>query len=116
MRVLVAVVGEIPHPADKEAVQARHDEDKRDLGLQPPIPQVVHDAANGYGGFGSFIFNVDPSNQLRLVTALRKDYYQVPSDPNFNDLESSFFDSSGLRDSDRETDAGTGPEPRSVLV
>ncbi len=76
-----------------------------DLGLQPPIPQVAHDAANGYGGFGSFIFNVDPSNQLRLVTALRKDYYQVPYDPNFNDLESSFFDSSGLRDSDREADA-----------
>src|SRR5467141_4600814 len=78
---------------------------RSDLGLQPPTPQVVHDAANGYGGFGSFIFNVDPSNQLRLVTALRKDHYQVPYDPNFNDLESSFFDSSGLRDSDRETDA-----------
>src|SRR6202790_1264155 len=78
---------------------------RSNLGLETPIPQVVHDAANGYGGFGSFIFNVNPSNQLRLVTALRKDYYQVPYDPNFNDLESSFFDSSGLRDSDREADA-----------
>src|SRR6202051_4864670 len=75
------------------------------LGLETPIPQVVHDAANGYGGFGSFIFNVNPSNQLRLVTALRRDYYQVPYDPNFNDLESSQFDSSGLRDSNRESDA-----------
>src|SRR5579859_4596681 len=77
---------------------------RSNLGIQTPIPQVVHDAANGYGGFGSFIFNVDPSNQLRLVTALRKDYYQVPYDPNFNDLESSLCpqcDSSGLRDSDR---------------
>ena len=81
---------------------------RSNLGIQTPIPQVVHDAANGYGGFGSFIFNVDPSNQLRLVTALRKDYYQVPYDPNFNDLESSLCpqcDSSGLRDSDREADA-----------
>jgi TonB dependent receptor/Carboxypeptidase regulatory-like domain/TonB-dependent Receptor Plug Domain len=78
---------------------------RSNLGLQPPIPQIVHDAANGYGGFGSLIFNVNPSNQLRLVTALRKDYYQVPHDPNFNDLESSQFDSSGLRDSDREADA-----------
>ena len=78
---------------------------RSNLGLQPPIPQVVHDAANGYGGFGSLIFNVNPSNQLRLVTALRKDYYQVPYDPNFNDLESSLFDSSGLRDGDRESDA-----------
>src|SRR5271166_3512411 len=78
---------------------------RSNLGLQPPISQVVHDAANGYGGFGSFIFNVDPSNQLRLVTALRKDYYQVPYDPNFNDLESTQFDSSGLRDGDHESDA-----------
>lgn len=78
---------------------------RSNLGIQPPIPQVVHDAANGYGGFGSFIFNVNPSNQFRLVTSLRKDYYQIPYDPDFNDLESSQFDSSGLRDSDRESDA-----------
>jgi TonB dependent receptor-like, beta-barrel/Carboxypeptidase regulatory-like domain/TonB-dependent Receptor Plug Domain len=77
---------------------------RSNLGLQPPIPEVIHDAANGYGGFGSLIFNVDPSNQLRLVTALREDYYQVPYDPNFNDLESSLFDSSGLRDGDHESD------------
>jgi hypothetical protein len=78
---------------------------RSNLGIQPPIPQIVHDAANGYGGFGSFIFNVNPSNQLRVVTALRKDHYQVPYDPNFNDLESMKFDSSGLRDGDREADA-----------
>src|SRR5437588_9671192 len=78
---------------------------RSNLGLEPPIPQIIHDAANGYGGFGSFIFNVNPSNQLRLVTALRKDYYEVPYDPNFNDLEGSQFDSSGLRDSNREADA-----------
>jgi hypothetical protein len=77
---------------------------RSNLGLQPPTPQVVHDAANGYGGFGSFIFNADPSNQLRLVTALRKDYYQVPYDPNFADLESSQYDSSGLRDGNSESD------------
>jgi hypothetical protein len=77
---------------------------RSNLGIQTPIPHVVHDAANGYGGFGSFIYNVDPSNQLRLVTALRKDFYQIPYDPNFNDLESSQFDSSGLRDADRESD------------
>jgi hypothetical protein len=78
---------------------------RSDLGLQPPIPEVVHDAANGYGGFGSFIFNVNPSNQLRLVTALRKDYYQVPYDPNAGDLENEQFPSSGLRDGDHESDA-----------
>src|ERR1700731_2573091 len=60
---------------------------RSDLGLQAPVSKVVHDAANGYGGFGSFIFNVNPSNQLRLVTSLRKDHYQIPYDPFPNDLE-----------------------------
>lgn len=83
---------------------------RSNLGIQTPIPRVVHDAANGYGGFGSLIFNVTPADQLRLVTALRKDRYQVPYDPNFNDLQStlpdcSSCDSSGLRDSDSESDA-----------
>ncbi len=78
---------------------------RTNLGLQPPIPQVVHDAANGVGGFASLIFNLDARNQLRLVTSLRRDYYQVPYDPNFGDLESSNFDSSGLRDTNREADA-----------
>jgi len=87
---------------------------RSNLGLQPPVPQVVHDADNGYGGFGTFIFNVDPSNQLRLVTSLRRDYYQVPFDPNPNDLENGSipangfnpqYPSIGLRDGEHESDA-----------
>ncbi len=78
---------------------------RSNLGIQTPVPEVVHDAANGYGGFGSLIFNVDPSNQLRLVTQARKDFYQIPYDPDFNDQESSQYDSSGLRDADHESGA-----------
>jgi len=87
---------------------------RSNLGLQPPVPQVVHDAANGYGGFGTLIFNVDPSNQLRVVTSLRRDYYQVPYDPFPNDIEngsiaangfSPQYPSIGLRDGERESDA-----------
>jgi hypothetical protein len=87
---------------------------RSNLGLQPPVSQVVHDAANGYGGFGSFIFNADPSNQLRLVTSLRKDYYQIPYDPSPNDLENGSipgnnftpqYPSIGLRDGNHESDA-----------
>jgi carboxypeptidase family protein/TonB-dependent receptor-like protein len=48
------------------------------LGNQPAVGQVIHDNDNGFGGFGSLIFNVDPKNQLRLVTSLRRDYYQIP--------------------------------------
>jgi hypothetical protein len=50
-------------------------------GLQTPVGQIIHDAENGYGGFGSFLFNLNPQNQLRIVTSLRKDYYQIPNTP-----------------------------------
>ncbi len=88
---------------------------RSDLGLQPPVPQVVHDAVNGVGGFGSFIFNADPSNQLRLITSLRRDYFQVPYDPFPDDIEngssaangfSPQYPSIGLRDGEHEADAG----------
>jgi outer membrane cobalamin receptor len=87
---------------------------RSNLGIQTPVPQVVHDAENGYGGFSSLILNVDPSNQLRLVTALRKDYYQIPYDPYPNDIENApiaangfaaQYRSLGLRDGDHESDA-----------
>jgi outer membrane cobalamin receptor len=78
---------------------------RSDLGLQTPVGQIVHDAENGYGGFGSFIFNVTPKDQLRLVTSLRRDYYQIPFDPNPNDSENQQFDTLGLRDGQHEEDA-----------
>ena len=52
---------------------------RTDLGLETPVPQIMHDAANGYGGFADFIFNANPKNQLRLVTSLRQDYFQIPN-------------------------------------
>jgi len=55
-------------------------------GLQTPIPQVVHDADNGYGGFTSLIFNSNPKNQFRIVGSLRQDYYQIPIDPDPNSV------------------------------
>lgn len=54
---------------------------RSDLGLETPVGRIIHDAENGYGGFGSLIFNVNAANQLRLVTSLRKDYYQIPNAP-----------------------------------
>jgi hypothetical protein len=84
---------------------------RSNLGLQPPVPQVIHDAVNGVGGFGSFIFNVDPSDQLRLITSLRRDYFQIPYDPFANDIENNpasgqYTPSIGLRDGEHEADAG----------
>jgi hypothetical protein len=54
---------------------------RTNLGLATPTTEVLHDASNGYGGFGSFIYNATPSDQLRLVTSIRNDYFQVPNDP-----------------------------------
>jgi Carboxypeptidase regulatory-like domain/TonB-dependent Receptor Plug Domain len=77
---------------------------RSNYGLQTPVPQVVHDADNGYGGFASFIFNYDPRNQFRLVGSLRQDYYQIPIDPNSNSVGNHVYPSYGLRDGEREPD------------
>ena len=78
---------------------------RSNLGLETPTAQVVHDAENGYGGFGSLIFNVNPSNQLRLVSSMRRDYYQIPYDPDPNSDANHAFPSYGLRDGQQEADA-----------
>lgn len=54
---------------------------RTDLGLQTPTSKVLHDRASGAGGFASLIYNADARNQLRLVSQLRRDFYQVPFDP-----------------------------------
>jgi len=70
---------------------------RSDYGLETPGPAVLHDRVWGLGGFGSLIFNADPSNQLRFVTSLRRDDYQIPNDQQAADA--------GIRDVERERDA-----------
>jgi hypothetical protein len=70
---------------------------RSDYGLETPVPQVLHDQSNGFGGFGSFIFNAGPKDQFRLVTALRRDFYQVPNDQDAQEA--------GTRDVEHERDA-----------
>ncbi len=77
---------------------------RSNYGLQPPVGQVFHDAQNGYGGFGSLIFNPNAANQLRLVASLRQDYYQIPYDPDPNSIGNQYYPSYGLRDSETERD------------
>jgi hypothetical protein len=74
-------------------------------GLQPPIEQPIHDASNGYGGFVSLLYNRDAANQLRFVSQLRSDYYQIPYDPDVDSWQNQLYDSSGLRDGEHEHDA-----------
>jgi hypothetical protein len=89
---------------DRFAYYASLNGNRSNYGLQTPIGQVYGDAENGYGGFASFLFNVNPDNQLRLVTSLRQDYYQIPYDPNPNSAGNQVYDTSGLRDGEHETD------------
>jgi hypothetical protein len=77
---------------------------RSNYGLQTPVPQVVNDAVNGFGGFASLIYNPDPKNQIRLVGSLRRDYYQIPIDPDPNSIGNQIYPSSGLHDAEVEPD------------
>jgi hypothetical protein len=82
---------------DRFAYFASVNGNRSDLGLETPTPAVIHDRENGFGGFGSLVFNVRPADQLRLVSSLRRDFYQVPNDPDAQ--------AAGMRDVERESDA-----------
>ena len=82
---------------------------RSDYGLSPPIAEVLHDASNGYGAFTSLIYNRTPKDQFRLVAQVRNDFFQIPYDPDPNSFENQQFDSSGLRDTQRETDIVAAP-------
>jgi outer membrane receptor protein involved in Fe transport len=73
---------------------------RSDLGLQTPTSAVIHDQANGFGGFTSLTYNLDSADQLRLVAQIRRDFYQVPFDPNDPDTAGQF-----LSDANREFDS-----------
>jgi hypothetical protein len=73
---------------------------RTNLGLQTPTSAVIHDAANGFGGFTSLMYNLNSQNQLRLVAQTRRDFYQVPFDPNDPDTQDQF-----LKDANREKDS-----------
>ncbi|MBZ5513422.1 MAG: TonB-dependent receptor [Acidobacteriia bacterium] len=82
---------------ERFAYYASVNANRSDLGLETPVSEVVHDLTSGVGGFASLIFNATPRDQLRLVTSLRRDHYQIPNTP--------ADQSAGIRDLDRERDA-----------
>ena len=59
---------------------ASADANRSELGLAPPISQVIHDQESGVGGFASLLYNASARDQLRWVVSLRDDHYQVPND------------------------------------
>ena len=66
---------------NRSAYYASLNGNRSNLGLETPTSAVIHDQANGYGGFTSLTYNVDAQDQLRLVAQLRQDFYQIPITP-----------------------------------
>jgi hypothetical protein len=67
--------------SDDFAWYASANGNRSDLGLMTPVAPVIHDAEYGFGLFTTLIYNVSPSDQLRLVGAARSDAYQIPNMP-----------------------------------
>ena len=70
---------------------------RSNLGLETPVGDIIHDHENGFGGFGSLIYNLDQKDQLRLVTSARRDFYQIPNTPE--------QEAANVRDAQKESDA-----------
>jgi len=69
---------------------------RTDIELETPAAENLHNLADGLSGFGSLIFNQSPSDQLRLITSVRGDHYQVPNTPD--------SETQGFRDVEKERD------------
>jgi hypothetical protein len=54
---------------------------RSDLGIAAPVAQIIHDSEDGFGGFGTLIFNATPDDQLRFVFSARHDNYDIPNTP-----------------------------------
>jgi outer membrane receptor for ferrienterochelin and colicin len=64
------------------------------LGIETPVAQIIHDSEDGYGGFGTIIYDATPDDQIRFVFQARHDNYDIPNSP--GDI---------LNDVQRETDS-----------
>ncbi len=82
---------------EKFAYFASLNGNRSDYGLSTPGPDILHDRVWGVGGMTTLIYNRDPNDQLRFITTLRRDDYQIPNDP--------AAEAAGIRDIERERDA-----------
>jgi outer membrane receptor protein involved in Fe transport len=78
------------------AYYASIDGSRSELGLAPPVSQVIHDQYSGVGGFLSLLYNPNAKDQLRWIGSFREDHYQIP---NTQDGQAA-----GIRDLDLEQD------------
>jgi TonB dependent receptor/Carboxypeptidase regulatory-like domain len=51
---------------------------RSNLGLQPPVSQVIHDQSQGYGFFTNLQYKASEQDTVSFVAQLRQDNYQIP--------------------------------------
>lgn len=85
---------------ERFAYYASIDGNRSELGLAPPVPQIIHDQESGLGGFVSLLYNPTPKDQLRWIFSDRGDHYQIPNTPDQQ--------VSGVRDLNLERDTLVG--------
>jgi outer membrane receptor protein involved in Fe transport len=81
---------------DRFAYYASVDGNRSELGLAPPVSQVIHDQSSAAGGFISLLYNPNANDQLRWIGSVREDHYQIPNDQDDQ--------AAGIRDLDLERD------------
>ena len=74
------------------------DSSRSELGLAPPVSDVIHDRSSGEGGFVSVLYNPDANNQLRWNASVRRDRYRIPN--------SQDDQAAGIRDLEQDSLAG----------
>jgi hypothetical protein len=74
---------------DKFAYYGSVNYNRSDLGIETPVPQIIHDRQDGYGLFSTLVYNATPDDQIRFVTSARRDNYQIPIAPGdtLNDVQ-----------------------------
>ncbi len=63
------------------AYYASLDGNRSELGLAPPVSQVIHDQSSGVGGFLSLLYNPSAKDQFRWIASVRENHYQIPNLP-----------------------------------
>lgn len=66
---------------DNFAYYASANGNRSNLGIETPVPQIIHDKEDGYGAFTTLVYNATSEDQIRFVASARRDNYQIPNAP-----------------------------------
>lgn len=67
--------------SDAAAYYASVTGNRTDVGLEPPVPDPLHDGSAGLSAYGSVVARPTTRDELRVVAAVRGDHYDIPNTP-----------------------------------